>query len=265
MGVLLLVALLATQTAPRTISVICERGQDNPFCGRYSERSDGYYLDGDSAADGWQFKIVEESGEYCLYLKTGLKMCGADHTDEVDRVSAAGVRSPLEGYAMEFHLWCNPDDIYCTDDDSPETKPNREISGGVDAARNYLPFMVRLRMKGDMGIPVTCGGALIHPRFVITAYHCFDTEGTINFDRHCMRSGRPNRRCFALVGDHFTDKEDPNEQRINMLKVHRFPGDLAVLELVAPAVIDNHTSQVVTVSSDQLAAGDLVRTAGWGQ
>ena len=70
------------------------------------------------------------------------------------------MRTPLEGYAMDFQLWCNPDDVYCTDDiqDIPETKTNIEISGGTDAARNYLPFMVRLRMKGNRGFPVTCGG-----------------------------------------------------------------------------------------------------------
>ena len=49
-----------------------------------------------------------------------------------------------------------------------------------------------------------------------------------------------------------------------MLKVHRFKGDLAILELVEPAVIDDQTSRLVRVSSEQLQPGDLVRTAGWG-
>ena len=264
---ILLVALLATKASPKSITVVCEQGQDTPFCGQYNEESDGFYLTTDADDNGWRFRIGEISGEFCLQLKNGDQICGEEHVDELTRVRG-GVRSILEGYIMEFHLWpsCDPKDYYCDNQtqDIPEKEPNLEVSGGKTADQNYLPYMVRLFTKGSRGRRFTCGGALIHPKFVITADHCVNTERLIQFSKHCLRNNLPNNNCVAYIGDHFVDEKDPNEQRINLLKVHNFEGDLAVIELAEPAVIDDITSRLVHISSEQLERGDIVRTAGWG-
>merc|ERR1719431_127489 len=124
---ILLVVLLATKASPKSITVVCEQGQDTPFCGQYNEESDGFYLTTDADDNGWRFRIGEISGEFCLQLRNGDQICGEEHVDELTRVRG-GVRSILEGYIMEFHLWpsCDPKDYYCDNQtqDIPEKEPN---------------------------------------------------------------------------------------------------------------------------------------------
>ena len=60
-----------------------------------------------------------------------------------------------------------------------------EISGGEPALSHEFPWMVRIYGQGC--VTGLCGGALISPRLVLTAFHC--TRYTpISFDKPCDHS-----------------------------------------------------------------------------
>jgi secreted trypsin-like serine protease len=46
--------------------------------------------------------------------------------------------------------------------------PEEQIIGGSPAVIGQFPWMVRLKKNGEF----ICGGALIHPKWVLTAQHC---------------------------------------------------------------------------------------------
>jgi secreted trypsin-like serine protease len=48
---------------------------------------------------------------------------------------------------------------------------NTRIVGGREAVPNSWPWQVSLQLSGVH----TCGGTIIHPEWVITASHCFET------------------------------------------------------------------------------------------
>ena len=139
-----------------------------------------------------------------------------------------------------------------------------EISGGVAAGPNSFPFMLRLRIQGTRGREGRCGGSLIHQKFFISSLHCF--TGDFDFRTHCLRRGSTNGRCYAVVREHFVDKSDPGEVRINIVNIYNPPSDssdLVVGELERAVALDDK-AQVVQVSSQPLEAGEFVTTAGWG-
>ena len=214
------------------------------------------------------FQIVKESNteEHCVSLRQQIKLCGKPSSAVLVKVKD-GQRRVQADYAMVFDMSDCVDDLY-SDCESDTTKepPEVEISGGVVAGPNDFPFMVRLRIQGARGSPGTCGGSLIHNKFFLSALHCFQTEGRFDFRTHCFRRGSINGRCYAVVREHFVDKSDPGEVRINIVNIYNAPSDssdLVVGELERAVALDDK-AQVVQVSSEPLEAGEFVTTAGWG-
>ena len=144
-----LLCLLAMEGGvAQTIVVTCE-SQERPFCGEYQLREDVWGEDTvfKMSKDDKEFQIIKDdtTGEYCICLRPGLHLCGRPRSAELTKVKG-GRRSVQTGYSMVFDLEAC-DDLYGDCGPATELPVARELSGGVDAGENSLPFMVRLRVS----------------------------------------------------------------------------------------------------------------------
>ena len=262
-----LLGLLALpRVMAQTIQITCEV-RDRPFCGEYQLSDDVQHSETtfEMTKDDRDFLIKKKgsSDEYCISLRKGLQLCGKPESDVIIKVKN-GKESEQTGYSMVFDLENCDDDLYGDCAADSELKVDKEISGGVVASVNALPFMLRLHIQGSRGTQGRCGASLIHPKFFIGALHCFNSEG-FDFLKNCFRRGALNGRCYAVIREHYVDSADDGEVKINILRIFEPPGpsDLVIGELERAVALDSK-AQVITVSPEPLRPGDLVTTAGWG-
>ncbi len=119
------------------------------------------------------------------------------------------------------------------------------IVGGSDADQDY-PFMVSIQRNDEH----YCGGALVHPEWVLTAAHCVHAVAP----RHLvLRHGSPTWReggeqasVAEIIGHPDFDWESPG-------------GDIALVKLTEPA-----QSAPIELGADT-EVGTRSRLLGWGQ
>ncbi|NXA51159.1 PRS56 protease, partial [Nothocercus julius] len=162
------------------------------------------------------------------------------------------------------------------------TAPRGRIMGGGVAARGAWPWLVSVRLHGEL----MCGGVLVGPAWALTAAHCF--------------AGHQNELAWTVVvGDHELSKTDAGERAVPVRrilphpKVHggghpqaspwcsllpsphhpfsfqfnpkTFHGDLALLELAAPLAPSPTVSPVCLPSGPaEPGPGTTCYIAGWG-
>ncbi|NUR72786.1 MAG: serine protease [Hamadaea sp.] len=124
-----------------------------------------------------------------------------------------------------------------------ERRNRTEVVGGVLARDADFPWVVHLS--------VACAGALIRPRFVLTAAHCAGPTGT-------------NTKIRVTAGAH--DLKDPQAKVVNSVYVHRAPGFDGVTEGRDWAVIKLRDS--LDLPTIRLSAGGddfgTFTIMGWG-
>ncbi|XP_064214449.1 chymotrypsin BI-like [Tribolium castaneum] len=150
------------------------------------------------------------------------------------------------------------EDFPVTDSSGNESLPEVEdrIVGGSPAKLGQFPYQAALYLKDSDGKMFFCSGALIAPRYILTAAHCIEGSietvlvelGTIRLDD---KSG--GFQVYASQGF-----SHPNYSPKSIAN------DIAVLEL-SKSVPMSANIQTIRLASDKLGVGVSVTLSGWGK
>uniref|UniRef100_UPI00398F6AD9 transmembrane protease serine 9-like n=1 Tax=Pristiophorus japonicus TaxID=55135 RepID=UPI00398F6AD9 len=130
-----------------------------------------------------------------------------------------------------------------------------EIIGGREVKPNSRPFMVSIQLNEQH----ICGGALIAPRWVLTAAHCQEL--------YQMEHSK------VVLGAHSLSKTQKGKKTIKVIKTFPHPmfdertpeNDIMLLQLAQEAILNKHVSTLkLPKSTEDVKAGTKCRVAGWG-
>lgn len=135
---------------------------------------------------------------------------------------------------------------------SPLITANRIVGGQIGSITNY-PYQVSFRAFGKH----QCGGAIVRPKFVLTAAHCVD--GVL-----------PS---WASVRAGFNKLNDPDGTIIEasrfiahpMFRIKTMSNDIAIVVLKRPFVFSNVIQPIRLPSPNaNYSPGEYAVTSGWG-
>nr|XP_039271907.1 hornerin-like [Styela clava] len=111
---------------------------------------------------------------------------------------------------------------------STEAKPNLQtgrIVGGGEAVKHSWPWTVALMMRtgmwnGHISFMASCGGTIVSPRHVITAFHCFKNKAKSDDVSLSILDGDPNYNRRVFIGKHDVTKIIGEEYELAVVRPH---------------------------------------------
>ncbi|XP_038646825.1 granzyme K-like [Scyliorhinus canicula] len=131
-----------------------------------------------------------------------------------------------------------------------------EIIGGNVVRPHSRPYMVSIQVDKQH----ICGGALITPRWVLTAAHC--------------EKNWKNQKIEVILGAHsLLERQEEKQQVLEVKKCFPYPqfnfrrkeGDIMLIQLARDAVLNKNVSTLeLPKSTEDVKAGTKCSVAGWG-
>ncbi|GMS95511.1 hypothetical protein PENTCL1PPCAC_17686, partial [Pristionchus entomophagus] len=139
----------------------------------------------------------------------------------------------------------------------PKKQRFARVVGGFEASAGSFPWTASIRLR--QGKIHHCGATLIHPKFLLTAAHCFEDD-------------RRPKSYDAMVGDWDNNVTEGTEQRVTISRIHFYPlyedlfaHDIAILELSTRVSLTPFVSLACLPPRDfRYSTGRRCVVSGWG-
>merc|ERR1712048_166069 len=134
--------------------------------------------------------------------------------------------------------------------------PSSRIINGENSKQGQWPWQIALYVRKDF----SCGGTLIHPKWIVTAAHC---------------AFNPAKKSQVVLGDLDRIKENSARIKVQVKRYIRYPSyqlpsrlnnDIALIELKKPVALNKNISiACLPKQGEKVKVGSKCFTSGWGK